>query len=509
MAAGSETLPFAPPLPPWRRHLLALSALFAVVAAVYAGTFAGMIRIWSGSSNFNHCFLIAPISALLVWERRAEIVTLTPSVSRLGLAFLAANVPLWLAGRFLDLSALMHIAAVGMLIGSAWALVGDGIAGRLRFPLGYLYFMVPEGEFMMPTLQDWTAVQAVFWLQVTGMPVFVEARNITIPSGSFVVAEACSGINYLIATLAVGTLFAYRAYRTWPRRLAFMALVVLVPLVANGFRAYGIIMIAHLSDYKLAAGVDHIIYGWVFFGLVVFVLFMIGNTFADADGAAEHSAAGVPVAAAATPAALAATLVAAVTAIAVGPVFAVRADTAIDAPAALAAPPGRDGWIGPAPAGDLLGGVYAGAPQRLFVQYQRGDERVFMDVAYYQRQRQGHELVNTVTRPLAHRGWIVAADELREVELGTVRARVREIAARGAPGDLLAWTWFDMHGTATASVLRAKLADAAARLRGSDRGAAAVTLYTPGADDPDAARARLSGFARAFGTALGTATPAP
>ena len=59
--------------------------------------------------------------------------------------------------------------------------------------------------------------------------------------------------------------------------MLFVALSVIVPIIANGMRAYMIVMIAHLSDMKLALGVDHLIYGWVFFGIVMLLLFWIGS----------------------------------------------------------------------------------------------------------------------------------------------------------------------------------------------------------------------------------------
>ena len=49
-----------------------------------------------------------------------------------------------------------------------------------------------------------------------------------------------------------------------------------------------IVMIAHLSDMKLALGVDHYIYGWVFFGLVMLLLFWLGSLWAEPDQ--DHAA---------------------------------------------------------------------------------------------------------------------------------------------------------------------------------------------------------------------------
>src|SRR5690606_32354628 len=108
-------------------------------------------------------------------------------------------------------------------------------------------------------------------------PVFREGLHFTLPTGRWSVVEACSGLRYLIASLALGVLYAYLQFRTLRYRLAFVALAILVPIVANWVRAYGIVMLGHVSNMKIAAGADHLIYGWVFFGMVMALLFWIGS----------------------------------------------------------------------------------------------------------------------------------------------------------------------------------------------------------------------------------------
>jgi exosortase/archaeosortase family protein len=118
-------------------------------------------------------------------------------------------------------------------------------------------------------------------LQATGIPVYREGLNFVIPSGSWSVVEACSGVRYLIASFMVGTLFAYLNYNSWKRRAGFMLISIVVPIVANWLRAYMIVMIGHLSGNTLAVGVDHLIYGWVFFGVVIMIMFMIGARWSE------------------------------------------------------------------------------------------------------------------------------------------------------------------------------------------------------------------------------------
>ncbi len=88
-----------------------------------------------------------------------------------------------------------------------------------------------------------------------------------------------------MASFMVGTLFAYLNYTSWKRRLAFGVVSIAVPILANWVRAYLIVMLGHLSGNKLAIGVDHLVYGWVFFGVVIGLMFMIGARWSEPDRA--------------------------------------------------------------------------------------------------------------------------------------------------------------------------------------------------------------------------------
>src|SRR4029453_4693921 len=120
-------------------------------------------------------------------------------------------------------------------------------------------------------------------LRLSGIPVYREGTFFTIPSGNWSVVEGCSGLRYLIASITVGTLYAYLTYQKLWKRGLFFAFSVIVPIISNGMRAYMIVMIAHLSDMKLALGVDHLIYGWGVFGGVILLLFWAGSFWRDDD----------------------------------------------------------------------------------------------------------------------------------------------------------------------------------------------------------------------------------
>jgi len=265
----------------WRNTLavLLVSVLLLIIFQWQLAT--DLASIYWRSKTFNHCLVIPLISGWLIWQRRQQVLAMTPQASAAGLLLLAAAAALLLLADLAGIAVAAHFALVLSVQALAWTLLGTNVCRQLLFPLLYLWFAVPFGEFLVPKLQDVTADMAVYLLRLFAIPVFRDGHFIALPNGDFLVEEACSGISYLIASLALGTLFSYLYYRSYWRRAGFIALSIVVPIVANGVRAFGIILTAHLTNNEYAVGVDHLIYGWVFFGFVMFLLFAVGRTFAD------------------------------------------------------------------------------------------------------------------------------------------------------------------------------------------------------------------------------------
>jgi exosortase A len=263
--------------------LVLLALLWLAALVLYRETLATMVATWSESETFAHGFVVPPIALWLAWRRRADIAALAPTFAPAPSALLvvAAAGVAWLVGEAATVNALRQFALVTMLIALVPAVAGWPLARALMFPLGFLYFAVPFGEFLLPLLMRHTADFTVAALRATGIPVYRDGLEFVIPSGTWSVVEACSGVRYLIASAMGGALFAYLNYRSARRRALFMAFALALPIVANWLRAYFIVLIGHFSGNKLAVGIDHLIYGWLFFGVVIGVMFLVGMRWAE------------------------------------------------------------------------------------------------------------------------------------------------------------------------------------------------------------------------------------
>lgn len=255
--------------PGWPRHLAALGALAGAVLLIFARDVGGMVAIWWTSSNYGHILFIPPLIAWLVHMRLPALRQLEPVAWVPGLAWLGGGAVLWLLGDAASLAVLRHAALIVMMQGAVAATLGPSVSRALLFPLFYAFFMVPVGSELEPALQLLTARLAMALLSLVGIPAHLDGIFITIPGGLFKVAEACSGANFLIAMCAYGVLVCHLCFRSWFRRAIFLIFALGTCLLANGVRAFGTIYVAHLTTVDAAAGFDHIVYGWLFFALVM------------------------------------------------------------------------------------------------------------------------------------------------------------------------------------------------------------------------------------------------
>ena len=257
--------------------VLATAGALLGAGFLYRDTLLTMARLWSYSQTYAHGWLIAPVSVWLAWRniRASEPLPLEPAPW--GLAAVAAAGLLWMAGHVAQAGVVEQLAVVATFGAIVTTVCGYRYARLLAFPLAFLLLAVPFGDPLIEPLMSLTAAGTVHLLQLSGIPVYRDGMLFSTGVGNFEVAQACSGIRYLIASLATGLLYSYLALRTLRYRAIFTAAAALVPLAANSVRAYLIVMLAHFSDMSLARGVDHFVYGWLFFALVTMGLLWLGE----------------------------------------------------------------------------------------------------------------------------------------------------------------------------------------------------------------------------------------
>lgn len=468
----------------WRRHGIALALVAAIILLIFRSDVRDLARIWWTSTTFGHCLFIGPVIAWLVWQRRIELAQLVPTGWWPGLALIAIGGVGWLMGDAASVGFARQLGLVMMLQGAVLTILGPNVARGLLFPLCYTFFLVPFGEGLEPPLQTVTVAIVMPLLHLVGVPAEVDGVLIHAGRYYFEVAEACSGAKFVIAMVAFGVLVANLCFVSGRRRAIFLVVSVVVPVIANGFRAFGTIWAADLTSVDAATGIDHIIYGWVFFGVVMAGVLAIGWRWFDR---APDDPAFDPATLQAPPrhrtgAVLAASF--AVATVAVFPAWsAAVAGRAQRLPAHIDLPE-IAGWHRvPVSARAPWMPYYPGADHYLFGRYaDASGATVDMSIAVFGSQHEGKELIAFGTGVLREEDrWVRVADLPNIADASGAGGSVMRITAPG-PVERIVATWYRVGDATTHDETLVKIETMKARLLGGRQRAVAIHLSTEGAD---------------------------
>ncbi len=459
--------------PAWRRSLGAIAIAYALLLTLFWRDAAHLATLWWTSSTFTHCLFILPLIGWLIWLRAGELAKLSPQPWWGGLWWMALGTMVWMVGEAASVALARQLGLV--LMGQALVpiFLGAQVTRGLIFPLFYSFFLVPAGEELVPPMQHLTADMAMFLLKLSGIPAFLDGIFITTPHGYFKVAEACSGVKFLVAMVALAVLVAHLCFARWGRRIAFIAYALVVAVLANGVRAYSTIWMAENWGQRFAVGADHLIYGWIFFALIMAVIGWSASHWFDRDadavpidaarlGGAVRASPAVPVACAALFLALA-------------PMAWLRVDVSRAQPIAAAAARDVAGWR-------ISGGADGGWRARFDGAGARADwqlvgphgEQIFVTLARFAHQREGAEMVGYgqgAVDPDSDWSWSDARTPIDGFG-------VDHLKNRGAAIDVL--TLYQVGaGTITDSARQVKLDALRARLLRGDERARALLIAAP------------------------------
>ncbi|HWR17291.1 MAG TPA: exosortase A [Terriglobales bacterium] len=482
----------------WKRAIIVFTVALCGLIVIYWQTVSQLVATWD-SAEYSHCYLIVPISLYLIWTGKNRARAILPRPELLALCLLPLFGVVWFAGDLGNVRILQQMAFVGTVMALAWAVFGTAAVRAYRFPLAFLVFAVPFGESVIPPLQDFTAIATLKLLTWSGIPVVMEGHFILVPNGVWEVAEACAGARYLLSSFVLGLVFAHLVYRSTKRRIIFMVLAVVFPIAANAIRAYGIVALGYISDNRIAVGVDHLIYGWIFFSLVTLVLFSIGFRWRETEPERLEFAA---VDASIAPLSSKTLAIVAVTALLISAVPAtasywvshriapIRAGTTV--------PTIKSPWQAEpfSPASWISESNTASFTQS--VAYSNSQKRVRLYFAFYSVGGNGIDL-NSSGKHLLASQWSAASKGTRLAEIDGKQTQLIElITPPDTVGQRVYWTWYWVNGEFTSSPYQVKALQAKARLTAKFPASAVVAISADYVADPAEARTILQDFVQHF-----------
>jgi exosortase A len=264
-------------------HALRLRAFAAIglVLAIFAAfwpTTASLMERWEDTvaRTYTHGYLVVALALWMIWRDRARWGGGSARPFLPGLALVAAGVLAWLIAFRAGLQ-IVHQAALPALAASVLLTVfGWRMLRGLAFPLTWLYLAIPVWDALLPVL-NWISVMAVrLLLRVADIPAYFVNNKFEIPSGTFEIADGCSGLHFFVVALTISLLYGEINRDTVRTRVKLVALALFLAMATNWLRIFIIVIVGHLSEmqHPLVAN-EHYTFGWYMFAGMMVCYFLV------------------------------------------------------------------------------------------------------------------------------------------------------------------------------------------------------------------------------------------
>jgi len=370
-----------------------VSPVAIVLAVAFAMLWPSLVELehyWRTIRDYEHGYLVAILTAVWLFRARKEIDSAAVPVRPVAALPLALAIVIWLVSLRANSNAGQHLVIPLVPLLAVLAAAGPRAARLAALPLCYLYFAIPLWDVLTPSLQAMTTSVSEHVLGAFGIPVTVRGNDVTIPYGTFTVADTCSGKRYLVIGLAFAVLAGVIQRVPRQRFAILLVLTAAATLAANWLRVIVIIYAGYATQMQhYLVTTDHVTFGTVLFvPLLAAILFLTRWLARHAPRpVSSHEqliAKSVGTTAWLLPTAL---MLGAALLNLFGP------STLAAAPVLQPLPLRADAWRGPVPADAAWQPHFIGAAAERRAAYVAGTDRVELYVNIYGSQSQGRELV--------------------------------------------------------------------------------------------------------------------
>ncbi|HJT19701.1 MAG TPA: VPLPA-CTERM-specific exosortase XrtD [Nitrospira sp.] len=240
-----------------------------LVGYLYSDSLVFLLSHWTGSEDYGHGLFVPVISLFLLWQARGRMAEAGIQGSWSGLIVLVLGLLLYWMGELTTLYLLLHVSLWLVIVGLVISLVGPRAARVAAFPLLYLLTAIPLPVFvyarLASELQLVSSAMGVGFLQAVGVTAFRDGNLIDLGPVQLQVAEACSGIRYLLPLTSLALLCAYLYRDRMWKRVVLVCSSIPISILVNGFRIGVIGVLVETYGQAAAEGFLHLFEGWLLF----------------------------------------------------------------------------------------------------------------------------------------------------------------------------------------------------------------------------------------------------
>ena len=263
--------------------------LFAIAVGllifVYSDALSKMVGWWETREEYGHGYLIPPIAAFLIWQKKNLLEKIEFKTSWLGVFIVAVGFFMFYAGNLSAIYIVMQYAFMVTLSGAILSLIGIKAYKVILVPMLIPVFMIPLPSFILNNLSSQLQLLSseigVAFIRLFDISVYLEGNVIDLGVYKLQVVEACSGLNYLFPLMTLGFICAYFFTGAFWKKVIIFLTTIPITILMNSFRIGVIGIMVEYWGIEMAEGFLHDFEGWAVFmgciGLLVLEMWVLAS----------------------------------------------------------------------------------------------------------------------------------------------------------------------------------------------------------------------------------------
>jgi exosortase D (VPLPA-CTERM-specific) len=261
---------------------------------------------WTHEEEYGYGFLIVALVPLLLWRCWHLIAAASSGPRWPGLMVVAAAQVCIVFAALGESYLIEQVAVIATLLGIGMVVFGTG-PFRVFAPIALLLLLTIPMPYTLQAiltikLQMLSTNLGVALIRFIGLPVYVDGNVVDLGTYKIQVAEACSGLRYLLPLTCISFIVAYLYKAPFWKKAVVVVSAAPITILINSFRIAVTAVLVGYFGSGMAEGFLHQFEGWVvfligalFLGLELFVLegFRCSNvaieSIFDQPTAAEHA----------------------------------------------------------------------------------------------------------------------------------------------------------------------------------------------------------------------------
>ena len=253
-------------------------ALIAIYLCFILAFNEAMLRLYEFWNNAHGSFLFAGIFiviAFYLYLERLPDVSCRDNKNLFPIATIFLVSCLYSIGKICGIDIFQFLTVWLVLLLLQFALFQFKDALYISPAIILLLFCIPIFEYLTPILIVLCNIAVSYLLSFTDISVNLEGNLIELPYGILEISDGCSGVRFLISSLALG-FYIIVTSQVNKRQIALIILLsTCLGLLFNWIRIFILVLVAYYSEMQSELVYDHETFGWLLFSLVVIALAIV------------------------------------------------------------------------------------------------------------------------------------------------------------------------------------------------------------------------------------------